>query len=59
MVQLKLREIVDNEDKATPYSDEDLATELHKRGYKNIARRTVTKYRQKMDIPSSRKRKEY
>ena len=59
VVQLKLREIVDNEDKSNPHSDEKLATELHKRGYKNIARRTVTKYRQKMDIPSSRKRKEY
>ena len=59
VVQLKLREIVDTEDKSSPYSDEDLAAELHKRGYNKIARRTVTKYRRKMGIPDSRRRKEY
>ena len=36
-------------------SDQDIATLLNKRGY-NLARRTISKYRLKMNIPSSRKR---
>lgn len=52
-----LKQLVDNEDKSKPYTDEVLATLLNQHGYK-AARRTVEKYRQMLNIPSSRLRKE-
>lgn len=55
-VRLKLQEIVDNEDKSKPFSDDALVKELDKAGIQ-VARRTVTKYRKAMDIPSSRQRR--
>jgi RNA polymerase sigma-54 factor len=55
-VKARLREIVDSEDKARPLSDEALVEELKKRGIE-IARRTVVKYRQQLDIPPARRRK--
>lgn len=58
IIRLRLQEIVDHEDKASPYSDDELVEELKKRGLV-VARRTVTKYRQKMDIPSSRQRRDW
>ncbi len=57
-IRLKLKEIVDDEDKSSPLSDDALVTELAKHGYQ-LARRTVTKYRKAMSIPSSRQRREY
>ena len=57
-IRLKLQELVDKEDKKHPYSDDDLVQELKKIGM-NVARRTVTKYRQKMKIPSSRQRRDW
>jgi RNA polymerase sigma-54 factor len=57
-VRLKLQEIVDNEDKQHPYSDDELVKQLAKHGL-TVARRTVTKYRKSMDIPSSRQRREW
>ncbi|MAG94866.1 MAG: RNA polymerase sigma-54 factor [Planctomycetaceae bacterium] len=58
IIRMKLREIVDGEDKSRPLSDDALVEELGKAGY-TLARRTVTKYRKAMDIPSSRQRREY
>lgn len=57
-VRLKLQEIVDKEDKAKPFSDDALVEELAKHGIK-VARRTVTKYRKAMNIPSSRQRRDW
>jgi RNA polymerase sigma-54 factor len=57
-VRLKLQEIVDNENKSKPLSDDALVEELAKHGIK-VARRTVTKYRKAMDIPSSRQRRDW
>jgi len=57
-VRLKLQEIVDNEDKRHPLSDEELVKELAKHGI-TVARRTVTKYRKAMKIPSSRQRRDW
>lgn len=57
-VRLKLQEIVDGEDKQHPLSDEDLVKELAKHGIR-VARRTVTKYRKAMNIPSSRQRRDW
>ncbi len=57
-IKQKLLEIIDQEDKANPWSDEDLVTKLHEAGYP-VARRTVTKYRKMLNIPSSRQRKDW
>ncbi len=55
-IKNKLLEIIGNESKAEPLSDEDLVTKLEQAGYP-VARRTVTKYRKMLKIPSSRQRK--
>ena len=52
-----LKEIIEGEQKKKPLSDEKLEKELNKRGY-NIARRTVAKYREQLNIPVARLRKE-
>jgi RNA polymerase sigma-54 factor len=57
-VRLKLQEIVDHEDKRNPFSDDELVGELAKHGL-TVARRTVTKYRKAMNIPSSRQRRDW
>ena len=58
IIRIRLQEIVDKEDKTNPFSDDELVEELKKRGLV-VARRTVTKYRQKMGIPSSRQRRDW
>ncbi|MCA8983735.1 MAG: RNA polymerase factor sigma-54 [Planctomycetaceae bacterium] len=57
-IRLKLQEVIDGEDKQDPLSDEALVQVMADHGY-NLARRTITKYRKAMNIPSSRQRKEY
>lgn len=52
-----LSEAVDSEEKRKPLTDEKLANLLRDKGY-NIARRTVAKYREQLNIPVARLRKE-
>jgi RNA polymerase sigma-54 factor len=52
-----LTDIISGEEGRKPYSDEKLKSMLQKRGY-NIARRTVAKYREQLNIPVARLRKE-
>ncbi len=52
-----LQECIENEDKRRPLTDEKLAAILKEKSY-NIARRTVAKYREQLDIPVARLRKE-
>ena len=52
-----LEDCIGNEDKHKPLADEKLTDILKERGY-NIARRTVAKYREQMNIPVARLRKE-
>ncbi|WP_114777337.1 RNA polymerase factor sigma-54 [Botryobacter ruber] len=52
-----LKEIIDKEDKHKPLSDEKIEKMLNEKGY-NIARRTVAKYREQLNIPVARLRKE-
>jgi RNA polymerase sigma-54 factor len=52
-----LSDLIDNENKKKPLSDELLTELLQERGY-NIARRTVAKYREQLNIPVARLRKE-
>ncbi|RIJ37779.1 RNA polymerase factor sigma-54 [Pontibacter oryzae] len=52
-----LKEIIDGENKRKPLSDEKIEKLLNDKGY-NIARRTVAKYREQLNIPVARLRKE-
>ena len=52
-----LQECVDGEDKHKPLTDDQLVTEMEKRGYK-VARRTIAKYRDQLGIAKARLRKE-
>ena len=56
-VKKVLQDIVDDENKKKPLSDERLTKKLKEKGYK-IARRTVAKYREQLEIPVARLRKE-
>jgi RNA polymerase sigma-54 factor len=57
-VQAKLKEIIDSEDPADPWSDDKLVEQLKEQGLE-IARRTIAKYRQQMNIPPARRRKRF
>ncbi|MEZ6108330.1 MAG: hypothetical protein R3B96_20095 [Pirellulaceae bacterium] len=57
-IRIKLQELIDHEDKTNPHSDDDLVKMFKAQGL-NVARRTITKYRQKMGIPSSRQRRDW
>lgn len=52
-----IKDIIESEDKGKPYSDDKLEKILNQKGY-NIARRTVAKYREQLNIPVARLRKE-
>ena len=52
-----LQEIVNDENKSKPLSDIELSEKLSEKGYK-VARRTVSKYRENLDISVARLRKE-
>ncbi|QHV99292.1 RNA polymerase factor sigma-54 [Spirosoma endbachense] len=52
-----LKDLIDNEPKLNPLSDDKLEKILNDRGY-NIARRTVAKYREQLNIPVARLRKQ-
>ncbi|MEM1137279.1 MAG: RNA polymerase factor sigma-54 [Bacteroidota bacterium] len=56
-VKYHLKSIIDNEDKRKPLSDDRLESMLKEKGY-HIARRTVAKYREQLNIPVARLRKE-
>jgi RNA polymerase sigma-54 factor len=56
-VKRALKEIIDGEDKHHPYNDEQLVAKLKERGY-SVARRTVAKYREQMNIPVARLRRQ-
>ena len=51
-----LTELIEAEDKRRPFPDEVLCRKLKEKGYE-IARRTITKYREQMEIPIARLRK--
>jgi RNA polymerase sigma-54 factor len=52
-----LSDMIEGEDKRKPLSDENLTEMLQEKGY-NIARRTVAKYREQLNVPVARLRKE-
>lgn len=58
VVKNYLQEIIESEDKKSPLSDEKLEKILNEKGYQ-VARRTVAKYREQLEIPVARLRREY
>ena len=56
-VKNELKKLIDDEDKSKPLSDDKLEGFLREKGY-TIARRTVAKYREQLDLPVARLRKE-
>lgn len=58
-VRVKLKQIIDEEDKTEPLSDDKIKKKLEEGGITNLARRTVAKYRKGLNIPSARLRKRY
>ncbi len=56
-VKERVRDLIDEEDKHNPLSDDEVAERLKQKYGLDIARRTVTKYRKALNIPSSRQRR--
>ena len=56
-VKKLLENIIDSEDKEKPFSDQILTNKLREKGFK-VARRTVSKYRESMQIPVARLRRQ-
>ncbi len=56
VIKSRIKEIIDGEDPAAPYSDEKLVAILKEDGY-TVARRTIAKYREEMRIPPARLRR--
>ena len=57
-VREQVKRVFEAEDPAKPLSDDDVVEEMRKRGIE-LARRTVTKYRKELGIPSSYRRRKY
>jgi len=57
-VKRRIKEIIENEDNRKPFSDKKI-TDILRQDAIDISRRTVAKYREEMNIPSSQKRKRY
>ena len=55
-VKYMIAQLIENEDKRKPLSDQKIADILKDKGI-NVARRTVTKYREQLNIPDSRNRR--
>lgn len=57
-IRERIGRLVENEDAQNPLSDEEIARRLVTQGV-DVSRRTVTKYRKGMGLPSSRQRRRY
>jgi len=51
-----VKELIDNEDKSSPLTDDQIGIALKEKGYK-VARRTVAKYREQLELPVARLRR--
>ncbi|MGE4282604.1 MAG: RNA polymerase factor sigma-54 [Clostridia bacterium] len=57
-IKIMIKEIIDSEQKKKPYSDQKITDLLNEKGL-SVARRTVAKYREEMNLPSASGRKEF
>jgi RNA polymerase sigma-54 factor len=58
-IRAKLQQIIDDEDKSKPLSDDQIRNKLAEASINNLARRTIAKYRKLLKIPAARFRKKY
>jgi RNA polymerase sigma-54 factor len=58
-IKMRIKDLVAKEDRDHPLSDDQIAELLEKQEGVKIARRTVTKYRKALAIPSSAQRRAY
>ncbi len=58
VMKARIREMIQEEEKRAPLSDDEIAKRLNAEGF-NIARRTVAKYREQLQIPVARLRKSF
>jgi len=58
-VRAKLQQIIEQEDKTRPFSDDEIRKKMGEAGFHSIARRTVAKYRRLLNISAARFRKKY
>lgn len=58
-VRAKMQQIIDAEDKSLPLNDDQIRQKLEEAGFKDLARRTVAKYRKLLNIPAARFRRKY
>jgi len=56
-IKEEIKNLIKNEDKTTPLSDDKLTEIINKKYNLNLVRRTISKYRDQLQIPSSRERK--
>jgi RNA polymerase sigma-54 factor len=56
-IKEEIKEIIKNEDKKRPLSDEKIVKIINEKYNLKLVRRTITKYRESLNIPSSRERK--
>lgn len=57
-VKARVQQIINEEDKRNPLSDDAITDKLQKEGL-DVSRRTIAKYRQQLNIPAARQRKEF
>ncbi len=57
-VKIRVQDIINGEDRKKPYNDDKIAAILKNEGI-DISRRTIAKYRQQLDIPPARQRREF
>jgi RNA polymerase sigma-54 factor len=58
-IKIYINQLIKNENRQKPYSDEKLREKIKEKFNINIVRRTVTKYRKQLNIGSSTERKKY
>ena len=58
-IRAKLQQIINAEDKTKPLSDDKIRQRLAEAGIENLARRTIAKYRNILNIPAAKYRKKY
>ena len=58
-IKLRIQQMIEKEDSSNPLSDDEIAKRLDSQDGIKIARRTVTKYRKALAIPSSSQRKAF
>ncbi len=58
-IRAKLQQVIDEEDKTKPLSDDQIKEKLAEAGIPHLARRTVAKYRKLMNIPTAKFRRKY